>query len=501
MREGIIVNPTSRLSIEQIEQIDSASLSILQDIGVDCYNQEAAEIFAEAGADVSARERYWKIKIPSRLVREAIEAAPKVVKLGARDEGNQLILDAEIPRVYFVSGSETNTWLETTFQTYIREDGKDRLKVPEFSGRPGTSLDLATAAHLAENLENLDSFIRTVNIQDKDITLENKDANKFFLSLDNTTKHVSAGLTNKSSLEDVISMASIIVGDRKALQDNPIISFICCCVKSPLQFVDDTTGNLISIVRSGLPVVVSSSPQGGSTAPITEAGMLAQINAEILAGITLSQLVRPQAPVLYGSVPTRARLDDLHDSYGVPEFSQYNVDCVQMARFYKIPCYSTGGIADTKVCGMQAAVEKVISYLYVAASGPQYLHYAFGLLERTATFSPLQAVMDDEYINLVKYLLRTPEEADIDEAIDQIRDVMSSRTRLYARYIRKSLRQGKLYPGYPFESRGMEDKSLELARTRLDQLLARPRKHIPSPKRERIFEEVKGMLPWLKEEI
>lgn len=501
MREGIIVNPTRRLSPEQIKQIDSGSLSILQDIGVECYNEEAAEIFAKAHADVASREGYWLIKVPARIVREVIETAPKVVKLGARDEHNQLILDTEVPRVYFVSGSETNTWLDTTFETYIREDGKARLKVPKFTGRPGTSHDLATAAHLAENLENLDSFIRTVNIQDEDITLENKDVNKFFVSLDNTTKHVMAGLTSISALEAIIRMASIIVGGRKALRENPIISFICCCVKSPLQLVDDTTGKLISIVRAGLPVVVSTSPQGGSTAPITEAGMLAQINAEILAGITLAQLVKPQAPVLYGSVPARARLDDLDGSYGAPEFGKYNVDCVQMARFYKIPCYSTGGIADNKVCGMQATVEKVISYLYVAASGPQYLHYAFGLLERTATFSPLQAVMDDAYITMVKHLLRPPEELDVIEALDQIRDVMSSKMRLYARYIRKSLRQGRIYPGYPFESKGMEDKTLELAKEQLDQLLTRPRKHIPKPERDRILEEVDGILPWLKEEI
>jgi len=501
MREGIIVNPTSRLLDEQIQQIDLASLAILQNIGIECFNEEAAGIFAQAGANVTAGEGHYQIKIPPQIVREAIEAAQSVVRLGARDKANQLILDAEIQRVYFVSGSETNNYLEVDFATYISEDGGRKRRLPEFSARPGTTHDLADAAHLAENLDNLDSFIRTVNIQDKEITTENKDVNKFFICLDNTTKHVMGGLTSLSQLDNVLEMAEIIAGGKEALRKNPLISFITCVVKSPLQLVDDTTQNLIEMVRRRMPVVISSSPQGGSTAPITEAGMVAQINAEILTGITLAQLVRPQAPVLYGSVPNRARLSDLYDSYGAPEFSQYNVDCVQMARFYKIPCYSTAGVADTKVPGIQATMEKIISYLYVASSGPQYLHYAFGLLERTATFSPLQAVIDDECINLVKHLLKTPKEPDIPEALDQIRDVMSSKMRLFTRYIRKHRRQERLYPGYPFESRGMEDKTLELASQRLDQLLARPRRRIGEPEREKIFKEIDGILPWLKEEI
>ena len=75
--------------------------------------------------------------------------------------------------------------------------------------------------------------------------------------------------------------------------------------------------------------------------------------AEILAGIAFTQMIAAGAPVLYGSVPVRARLDDLHDLYGCPEFNQYNIDCAQLARYYKIPCYSSAGVGDAKVPGMQ----------------------------------------------------------------------------------------------------------------------------------------------------
>jgi trimethylamine--corrinoid protein Co-methyltransferase len=481
VREGILVDPTNRLSPEQINVIDAASIEILEEIGLLCFNEEAVEIFNANGAHIKKDDNNLIVQIPEKLVRDAIDNAPSVVVLGARDPDNSLVLDSKVPRVYFVSGAEANSLLE--------------YNNGEFHSRQGRMSDLADSAHLAENLSNLDAFIRNVNIQDKEVTDSNKDVLKFFLSLDNCTKHVMAGLTRGDSLDEVLKMASIIAGGDVQLLENPIISFICCVVKSPLQFVDDTTTNLISIVKSGMPVVISSSPQGGSTAPITEEGMLAQINSEILAGIVLSQMVRPGTSVLYGSVPTRARLDNLLDSYGMPEFGQYNAGCVQLARHYRIPCYSTAGVSDSKIPGIQTTMEKLLSYLYVTASGPQYLHYAFGLLDHTATFSPLQAVMDDAQIDIVKALLRkcTIAEERVRESIEQIRQVFSSSTRLFARHIRKSIRTNEVYTGFPFESKGYEDETLDKASNTLDEIMKKQRKKLEPSVREKVFNNIKEL--------
>ncbi len=481
MRDGIIVEPTNRLSPEQINLIDAASIKILEEIGLICFNEEAVEIFNANGAHIKKDENNVIVQIPEKVVRDAIDKAPSVVVLGARDPDNNLVLDSELPRVYFVSGAEANSLLE--------------YKNGEFHSRQGRMSDLAESAHLAENLSNLDAFIRNVNIQDREVTDADKDVLKFFLSLDNCTKHVMAGLTRGGALDEVLKMASIIAGGDEQLLKNPIISFICCVVKSPLQFVDDTTSNLISIARSGMPVVISSSPQGGSTAPITEEGMLAQINSEILAGIVLSQMVRPGTSVLYGSVPTRARLDDLLDSYGMPEFGQYNAGCVQLARHYRIPCYSTAGVSDSKIPGIQSTMERLLSYLYVTASGPQYLHYAFGLLDHTATFSPLQAVMDDVQIDIVKSLLRkcTIAEERVRESIEQIKQVFSSSTRLFARHIRKSIRKNEVYAGFPFESKGYEDETLDKASKTLDEIMKKQRKKLESSVRETVLNNIKGL--------
>jgi trimethylamine--corrinoid protein Co-methyltransferase len=504
-REGILVEkPLERLNTVQIQQIHNASIQILQDPGLISFNREAAEIFRNNGADVtslsSGDNPSWLVKIPEKLVLSALESAPKTIKLGARKEENSLIMKGAEPRVCFVSGSETNIWLDVDFQTYIKKaDSNIEITVPEFIRRRGTVADLCQAAHLCEHLDTLDAFIRPVNIQDKDITEDNKDVNKYFASLNNTTKHVMAGLTSLKQLDNLVHMAELIAGGKKELEENPIISFITCLVKSPLQFVEDTTETFIELCKRGLPTVVSSAPQAGSTAPIKEDGIIAQINAEVLAGITLGQLVNKGAPMLYGSVPVRARLDTLNDSYGAPETSQYNVDCVQMARFYKIPCYSTCGVCDTKIPGTQSSIERLFSDILVTLSGPQYLHCAYGLLDGNSVFSLLQGVLDDAHFQMIKYFLRSPNinQEELNTTLKQIKDVVATPQKLYISYIRPMMRGGKLSTPYPFEDDGEKDDVFKLAYERMNQLLSEPVEHIDEATTKKIFQEIPGILPRL----
>ena len=504
-REGILIDtPYERMTEKQVTQIHQASMEILGDPGLMCFNRQAAEIFGDNGAEVSSvtnsDHSCWLVKVPEKLVVDALDNAPKTVKLGARNPDNTLVMNGEVPRVYFISGSETNIWLDVDFPTYVKKsDPSAEIQVPEFHPRRGTVADLCQSAHVCEHLETLDGYIRTVNIQDKDITEDNKDVNKFFASLNNTTKHVMSGLTNLKQLDNVVNMAKLIVGGEEELKDNPIIAFITCLVKSPLQFVEDTTDTFIEICRRGLPVVVSSSPQAGSTAPIKEAGIMAQINAEVLAGITLGQLVNKGTPVIYGSVPVRARMDTLGDSYGSVETSQYNVDCVQMARFYKIPNYSTSGVCDAKIPGQQASIERLFSDILVTLSGPQYLHCAYGLLDCNSIFCLLQAVLDDAHFKMIKFFLRPPRinETEITEVFRQIREVVATPQKLYIRHIRPVLRSGEISMSYPFEGDGETDSVFVLAHERMKELLAKPVEHIDRATTSKIFNEIPGLLPRL----
>jgi trimethylamine--corrinoid protein Co-methyltransferase len=504
-RQGVVVKPYERLTPEQVQWLNDASLQILSEPGIWSYNERAAELFKQHGAAVREEKdgvkTVWRVSLPAGLVREAVGKAPSRFVLGARNPQQRLLLDAEVPRVYFGSGSEANIWIETEMEEFVSRRDQSTITRPRFTELRGNTALLSRAARLCDKLEHLDFFIRPLNIQDPEITEDNHDVNKFFASLNNITKHVQASLTKRGSLSDVLRMAEIIAGGAKALRANPLISFITCVFKSPLQLVEDMTDKLFDIIETGLPVVISSSPQGGSTAPIQEAGMISQINAEILAGITLAQLISEGTPVLYGSVPVRARMDDLHDFYGCPEFNQYNIDCVQMAQYYRIPCYSTAGVGDGKVPGMQAAFEKLFTHLFIALSGAQYIHYAFGLLDRTNSFCPLQAVLDNEQIGKVKHCLREPRTSpeDIADAVSMVNTVMNSRYRLYARFARKAIQQGEVSSPYRFESKGFEDTVIERAYDYMTALESEPGEHLAPEIQERIYREVPGLLPGLKE--
>lgn len=263
-------------------RIHRASMEILADPGMVCFNSDAAEVFADGGAEVIAIKEegppHWVLKIPERLILEALDAAPKIVKLGARDEANSLILDGRETRVRFASGSEANNWLDVDFETFISKRQPAReVDFPVFRMEKGNVDRLVTAAHLCEHLESWDSFLRPVNIQDDDIDDDNRDVNKLFASLNNTTKHVMAGLTQLSQLDNVVRMCQLIAGGEDKFRENPIISLITSVIKSPLQLVDDTTQKAIEIARRSIPLVISSAPQGGSTAPIMEAGIVARL--------------------------------------------------------------------------------------------------------------------------------------------------------------------------------------------------------------------------------
>ncbi len=483
-REGVLVTPHYRLSEAQVRLVDEVSRDLLQDPGLLCYNREAVEIFKKAGAKIEDSGDCKRVRMPSTVIDRALDSAPSKIVLGARDPDNRLILDAHEPRVRFASGSETNIWLDVEFEG----------SVPKFIRQDGSIELLSLAAHLCEHLEHLDSFIRCVNIRDKDVTDGNKDVNKFLASLNNITKHVQAGLTDLSALDDVFLMGQIIAGGKDAFEKNPVLSFITCLIKSPLQMVDVTTSTLIEISKRRIPVVISSSPMGGTTAPFDEFGMVAQINAEILAGVALNQLVAPGSAVLYGSVPVRCRLDDLNDMYGAPEFVHYNIDCAQMAFFYGLPCYSTAGVGDADVPGIQATVEKLMTLFSVPWSGAQYIHYAFGLLERTNTFCPVQAIMDDTHIGIVKRMLSPPDisEKGSESVRAMIREVMDTDRKMYIYHLPLPTRD-PVYIRYPLEDKEMD--ALYAAHRRFNEIKTLSRNPLSKDIKEKILRKVPGILP------
>ena len=479
------MRPWRRLSQRQIRLVDGISRDLLEDPGLLCYNEAAVRVFRSAGAKIEDAKDCVRIRVPSSVIDSALDAAPSTVVLGARDPANRLILDAHEPRVRFGTGAETNFWLDVRFEG----------TTPKFTRQPGSIRRLSKAAHLCEHLANVDFFIRNVNIRDAGVTQANKDVNQFFTSLNSIRKHVQAGLTSVDALDDVLRIGEMVAGGADAFKREPVLSFITCVIKSPLQMVDDTASKVIEISKRRVPVVISSCPMGGATGPFDEFGMVAQINAEVLAGIALNQLVAPGAPVLYGAVPVRTRLDNLNDMYAAPEVIHYTLDCAQMARFYGLPCYSTAGVADASLPGIQATAEKMLTLLAMPASGAQYVHYAFGLLERTNVFCPEQAVLDDAHIDLVKRTHGADPQVRQErrqEVLSLVREVMESPDKTYMYHLPLPSRD-PVYARFPLEDE--QSGALAAAHRRCREIMELPRVELPEAVRRDIQSHIAGILP------
>jgi trimethylamine--corrinoid protein Co-methyltransferase len=260
-----------------------------------------------------------------------------------------------------------------------------------------------------------------------------------------------------------------------------------------LQIVDDTALKLIEISKRRVPVVISSCPMGGATGPFDEFGMVAQVNAEVLAGIALNQLVAPGAPVFYGAVPVRTRLDNLNDMYGAPEFNHYNLDCIRMARFYGLPCYSTAAVGDAELPGLQATVEKLLTLTSVPRAGAQYIHYAFGLLERTNVFCPEQAIMDNAHIGIVKRMLRDPAISNDhqDAVLAQVREVAETDHKTYMYHLPLPTRD-PVYVRFPLEDK--DRGVLYAAHRRYQEIMDVPRTRLPKETQQEIMSKIPVIL-------
>jgi trimethylamine--corrinoid protein Co-methyltransferase len=270
--------------------------------------------------------------------------------------------------------------------------------------RPSTLQDVAQIARLVDALDNIDFLVIPVyptEIEDK----ARVDVNRYYHSLSNTTKHVQSGPHTLEGLRAIIQMGETIAGSAENLRERPCLSFIVCLI-SPLTLDDYFTDLIIEAARHGLPISLSVEPLSGATAPVTLAGHLAQWAAEALSGVTLVQLVNPGSPCLPGYVGSITDLRTMDYLCGAVEQGMLNAGTAQLAHYWGLPCYNTGGMSDSKALDTQMGYESAMTSLMAALAGANFIHSAAGLMEFAMVASYEKYVMDDEIIGMVKRAVR-----------------------------------------------------------------------------------------------
>lgn len=469
------------LSVNDIETIHRATMQVLGETGFRVDNERALSLFQEKGARVDLTAK--TVQLDEDLIMEYLKAAPSRIVLYGREEKHTLAVEAN--RTFFGTGG-------TALTVYDRNTGQKR---------PAKIEDIAAIARLVDTLEHIDWYC--LPVFPNEIPKEDADVNRFFAGLKNTSKHVMGGIYgSRSGAREVISLARAVAGGAERLRERPIISVICSTI-SPLTLEGHYVDFYFDLVEAGIPIAPSCTPIAGATAPITLAGTLVQINAEALCGIIMGQVIRKGAPVFYSIVPTTADMRTMDFIFGAVENGIMNAACAQLAAYYNLPMYSTGGVTDSKVFDVQNGCEKGMNNLLPAMAGAQLIHNAAGQLDSSMTVAYEQYVIDNDIIGAAKRVLRgirvTPETL----AAEVIASVGPGGNYLARAHTVRNMRHELFMPGvsvrlnYDAWEKNGRKGALENAREYVEKTLAT---HRPYPLPEGLEEELKLAFPQLRED-
>jgi trimethylamine--corrinoid protein Co-methyltransferase len=205
---------------------------------------------------------------------------------------------------------------------------------------------------------------------------------------------------------DCVEMAGIVWGGKEKLRSMDPVTVSLINSLSPLQFSDEMAASLITLARHNQACIVASLIMAGSSGPVTLGGVLALQNAEILAGVTLAQLVNPGVPVIYGSTSSAMDMKTGGLSIGCPELSQMVSATAQMARFYKLPCRSGGGLTDAHLSDAQAAAESTLALSTAVRNGVNFILHSAGILGSYIAMSFEKFIIDEELCAYLRKLIR-----------------------------------------------------------------------------------------------
>jgi trimethylamine--corrinoid protein Co-methyltransferase len=372
------MNRLRLLSKNDIDLIHSQSIEILEKIGVGVRSEKASKLLVNSGAEIN--EARGTVRIPAVLVEEAVRNAPKDITLHGRNPKNDIRLESGL--VHFGLGMNTQQVLDL-------ETGERRHSTKEDVGR---------MAKLADALSNIDFVMPLCSALDKPKIAQ--DRHELDALLNNTEKPIMCWAEDGRAL---LRIAAAAAGDHEILRKQPIVS-MCANTASPLQHDRKYVENLLEFAQAGVPAVYGPCIQLGATGPVTIAGSLAQANAEVLSGLVISGLAKKGAPFIYGSMGSILDQYTCVMSYGAPELALFNAGATDLAMYYGLPHFGTGGCTDSKLVDEQAVAEATETAL-VAGLCRTHLVHDVGYIESGMTASYEMIVINDEVAGMVGRVL------------------------------------------------------------------------------------------------
>ncbi len=395
LRRGIpyldIVTP------EQLERIHDASMSLLEEIGIEFRDDESIEIWKQAGASVEG----YRVRIDRAMLMELVALAPEQYTMLARNPAHSVTV------------------------------GGDRTVFTPAYGAPFV-LDLENRRRHAR-LEDFDNFAKLAYLEPAmhmtggvlcepmDVPVPHRHLEMTHSLLRHSDKPLMGSVTSRERAEQSLHMMGIVFG-HDVVADTTVSTSLANC-NSPLVW-DQTMLDAVKVyAASNQAMLFSPFVLGGASTPASTVGAVAQLSAEALAGVAFMQLVRPGSPAVYGQWTATVAMNTGAPLAGTPEIDHINLLVGQLARFYRLPWRCSGGCSSSKLVDAQAGYESARNMYGVLLAGANFVLSTTGYLESALCQSYAKAMLDREQMRMMYRLGRGVDMAELDPAMDAVREI------------------------------------------------------------------------------
>ena len=386
------------LTEEALEVIEYNAETILEEVGVNFVdNPTALARWQQAGASIDGE----RVRIPRGLARELCKTAP-----------SSFVQHARNPERNVEIGGKTLVCAPVYGPPFVRDlDGGRRYATME---------DFEKFVKLGYMSKWLHHSGGTV-CEPTDVPVNKRHLDMLLAHMTLSDKPFMGSVTEPSRARDSVEMCEILFG-KEFVQENTVMTSLIN-INSPLTFDDVMMGALEVYAQNNQACIISPFIVGGAMAPVSVAGTLTQVLAEVLAGVAYSQLVRPGAPVIFGAFVTSIDMNSGAPTFGTPEASQILYGAGQLARRMNLPYRSGGGLCGSKLPDAQAAYETAHTHNAVLLGGVNFMLHACGWLEGGLVSSFEKFVMDADQLGTLHKMAAGVTHDEDAQAMDAIREV------------------------------------------------------------------------------
>ncbi|MEA3534615.1 trimethylamine methyltransferase family protein [Rhizobium sp. CC-YZS058] len=447
------------LDDEGLALIEANADRILEEIGIEFReDEEALALWKAAGADV----RGERVHFPKGLCRALLKTAPREFTWHARN-----------PERNCHVGGKATIFAPVYGPPFVRDLNGER--------RYATIEDFRNFVKLAYMAPSMHSSGGTV-CEPVDVPVNKRHLDMVYSHLRYSDKPFMGSVTAPERAEDTIAMAKIVFGDE--FVENNCVTLNLINANSPMVFDGTMLGALKVYARHNQACVVSPFILSGAMSPVTVAGTLTQILAEVLAGAALTQLIRKGAPVLFGTFAASISMQSGAPTFGTPEPSLVSYGAAQLARRLGLPFRTGGSLCASKVPDAQAAHESANTLNMTLLAGTNFVLHAAGWLEGGLVSSYEKFMIDQDQLGMMQRMAEGVDLTENGQALEAIREVgpgshylgcAHTQANFQTAFYRSALADNNSFEQWEVEgAKRIEERANALARSWLDHYEAPP---------------------------